>query len=513
VDLTSAFNHLVVHPEARGFLAFQFQGRTFAYRAMPFGLSLSPFFFTKLMKYPAKFIRENWKVRIVIYMDDILILHQDKEYLRISTLQIVEFLQFLGLTVNSEKSELTPKQEIVFLGWKWNLRSAEVVMTEEKRAEMIQACSFWERACSQRRIVKLKRFAGFLGSLNFLRLQFPRASLYLRSLYNTLTQTLKRTNQSWTGSLQLQISNRAEIRWWKRNVVLNAPHQLHKLTSPEATLITDASRIGWGAVLKVQEEQFVTFGRYSTEISQQSSNYREITAVLLALRFFRSILNKRKVKCLSILSDNQTTIAILTKVRAKHRLLLPARKIFSILTKWQIQIIAQYLPGKENVKADSLSRLDLSGDYQLDRNVFLSGLRSLKVSPTIDCFSTVLNHLLPVYITVIPCSTAAAVDAFSVSWGKEMPYLHPPIILIMKCLRKVVLDKIQAVIVTPDWPGQPWWPLLIQITVRKIVLGESSQILLPGLALKRMNLKLPPGRMIMSVISWELFHQVISDQP
>jgi hypothetical protein len=511
IDLTSAFNHLVVHPAFRGFLAFLFQGRTYAYRAMPFGLSLSPFFFTKMMKFPITYIRNTWKVRLIVYMDDILILHQDPTFLQVATFQIVEYLQYLGLTVNVEKSELVPKQQIIFLGWLWNLQLANVVMTKEKRKEMLHACKYWEQACSNRRLVKIKRLASFLGSLNFLRLQFPRASLYMRGFYNALILALRESNQNWNATFFLSPKNRSEVRWWKRTISSNVPCQLHKLTLPEAKLVTDASGIGWGAILQIKEQQLVAWGRFSLIRSHQSSNFRELSAVLLALKSFRPILVKEGIKCLLIQSDNQTTVSILSKIRAKGTLLFPARKIFSLLTRAGIQIIVQHLPGIQNTNADSLSRLDLSGDYQLDPQTFQRGLIALHISPTIDCFSTVQNHLLPQFVTTNKSEAAMATNAFSFSWKIHVPYLHPPISMIMRCLRKIIQDQTEAIIVTPRWPGQPWWPLLQQLTVNRLDIGESSEILSPGSLMKKKNLKLPPGRMIMSVVSYKLFHQKSTD--
>jgi ribonuclease HI len=505
IDLTSAFNHLIVNPCFRPYLAFQFEGKLYTYRAMPFGLSLSPYLFTKMMRFPICFIRRNWQVRTVIYMDDILLLHQSQQYLSLATREIVNYLTYLGLTVNMEKSELIPKQELIFLGWLWDLRRASVAMTEEKRQEMLHSCLQWERICSNRKLVKIKELASFIGSLSFLRLQFSRASLYLSSLYKALNLSLKISNQNWKGITKLSRRNRSEISWWIRNIATNVPNLLLKCPQPEVVLITDASRAGWGAVLVLQEQEFFTWGQFKVQISEQSSNYREITAVLLALRFFRPLLIKKEIKCISIQSDNQVSVAILNKIKARNKLLLPTRKIFSTLAKMKIQLVAQYIPGILNVSADSLSRLELAGDYRLDPAVFRNGLEIIQECPNIDLFSSDENHLLPQYVTAIESKKAIAVDAFSLDWKLFFPYIHPPIILIASCLKRVVQSQGRAIIVTPHWPGQPWWPLLQQLSQKVVQLGESSKVLIPGTLMKRRNLKLPPGKMIMSLVSSKPF--------
>jgi hypothetical protein len=63
------------------------------------------------------YIRTDWEVRIVVYMDDVLSLHQDRSYLELATFQIAIHLRSLGWTPLMEKCEFTPAQDITLLGW------------------------------------------------------------------------------------------------------------------------------------------------------------------------------------------------------------------------------------------------------------------------------------------------------------------------------------------------------------------------------------------------------------
>ncbi|KAA6402068.1 MAG: hypothetical protein EZS28_002402 [Streblomastix strix] len=47
LDISSAYNHILVSDELQQFLAFQFKGKTYTYRGMPFGLKTAPFIFHK----------------------------------------------------------------------------------------------------------------------------------------------------------------------------------------------------------------------------------------------------------------------------------------------------------------------------------------------------------------------------------------------------------------------------------------------------------------------------------
>ena len=85
LDLKSAFNHLVVAPEMRPFLCFVHKGKCYCYRAMPFGAKHSPRLFTEALGYTIRYIRAVWPVRVVAHMDDILLMHQDKDILELCT--------------------------------------------------------------------------------------------------------------------------------------------------------------------------------------------------------------------------------------------------------------------------------------------------------------------------------------------------------------------------------------------------------------------------------------------
>ncbi|KAA6371316.1 MAG: putative reverse transcriptase [Streblomastix strix] len=117
LDLKSAFDHLIVYPQHRPYLAFEAVGKVYQYRAMPFGTQHSPIFFAQGLAMVLTKIRGESDIRILNYVDDLLLLHQNKERLRKQTLIIMEILEAFGWTIAQEKCEIEPKQQINFLGW------------------------------------------------------------------------------------------------------------------------------------------------------------------------------------------------------------------------------------------------------------------------------------------------------------------------------------------------------------------------------------------------------------
>jgi hypothetical protein len=92
VDVTSAYLHVPVATEAQPYLCFNYDSKTYCYRAMPFGLSTATRTFTLLMRQCIKAVRQRWRVTAVHYLDDLRFLHHDKEYLKKATDEIVRFL-------------------------------------------------------------------------------------------------------------------------------------------------------------------------------------------------------------------------------------------------------------------------------------------------------------------------------------------------------------------------------------------------------------------------------------
>ena len=278
-------------------------------------------------------------------MDDILLLHQDKQTLELCTWQIAAYLQYLGWTLALDKCEFTPKQEIKFLGWLWCSPQLSLCMTSPMRSAMRDMVKQWMHLAQSNAIVTSKSLAGLIGSLNFLRAQIPRASLYLRTLHSALTSMV--SSAGWTGSSRLPRAVLYELRFWWRNVAYNTPYTFAGRAAT-ARLTSDACEDGWGAHVEVGSLQQHTRGRFYPSDHLSSSNQRETAAVLRGLIFFRNLLVDHDVHALTIQCDNLVTVYNLQRQGAGVALLDMTRKIFSILTKLDIRLHVQHIPGVEN---------------------------------------------------------------------------------------------------------------------------------------------------------------------
>lgn len=57
-------------------------------------------------------------------------------------------------------------------------------------------------------------------------------------------------------------------------------------------------------------------------------------------------------------------------------------------------------------------------------------------------------------------------DTFTLDWSQLKGYAFPPFALIERCLKQVLCQSVsQSINVTPVWETQPWYPLLLEMTI------------------------------------------------
>ncbi len=115
VDLKDAYFHIQVVQGQRKFLRFAFGGKTYQYKALPFGLALAPRTFTKCMDAVLAPLRIQG-IWILNYLDDWLVLASSREQVIRHRESLLLHLRTLGLRLNGQKSVLIPAQQTTFFG-------------------------------------------------------------------------------------------------------------------------------------------------------------------------------------------------------------------------------------------------------------------------------------------------------------------------------------------------------------------------------------------------------------
>ena len=116
IDLQDAYLHVPIVKHHRQFLHFVLHNVPYQWRVLPFGLATAPRVFTSLTK-PILFLCHRKGLRIVIYLDDILVLVLSKRAGKRARLILCSLLVRLGLHINFSKSDLCLSQSFTFLGF------------------------------------------------------------------------------------------------------------------------------------------------------------------------------------------------------------------------------------------------------------------------------------------------------------------------------------------------------------------------------------------------------------
>ena len=87
--------HFTKHWREISYLKFRWEGQTWQFRALPFGLSSAPYVFTKLLK-PVVSTLRKLGIRVILYLDDMLIISRSQEETRRNLATTVELLIALG---------------------------------------------------------------------------------------------------------------------------------------------------------------------------------------------------------------------------------------------------------------------------------------------------------------------------------------------------------------------------------------------------------------------------------
>ena len=135
--------------------------------------------------------------------------------------------------------------------------------------------------------------------------------------------------------------------------------------------------------------------------------------------------------------------------------------------EWCIQkgtiLQAEHLPGSLNIVADLESRTVKDRcDWMINPRVFQQIQKSLGPLE-IDLFASRLTKQLPRYYSWRPDPKAEAIDAFLQNWVQVKGFANPPWCLIPRCLSQIKQQQAEVLLITPLWPSQPWFPVLLRM--------------------------------------------------
>lgn len=446
IDLSQAYFHIPVVQAHRRFLAFAYRNVVYEMTCLPFGLATAPYAFANVSNWLANLFRKEG-IRIIVYLDDFLIMHSDPYVLEQQTQEILHCLQDLGWCINLEKSVLTPTRVMEYLGIVWNtdlnLKYLPNLKTSKISSIIKDTLGKGHWTWQVAKVI--------LGHLNFAMFTVPLGRLHSRQIQihaNTLPERERNKR------FHLPKSVTCELRWWLNHEEQSSP--LHE-KEPTIFITTDASDLGWGATVNDLKMN----GEWTTEQVMWHSNRKELWTLKRVFDEFAQDFSHRTVLAQT---DNRTVAAYITKEGGtkSQNLLQLTTDILLQAHHHQIHLIARYLPGRYNITADSLSRFQPPPEWTLSHQIIKIIFKKLG-TPSIDLFASEQSAVVEQYVTENARDLKCAfVNAFSRTWHYKVGWIFPPPSLIPRVLRHLEKSSGVYLFVVPKWEKAFWFHELKQ---------------------------------------------------
>ncbi|KAJ1117822.1 hypothetical protein NDU88_006018 [Pleurodeles waltl] len=285
-ELQDTYLHIPVLPAHRCYLRFVVGNKHFQFTVLPFGLTSSPWVFTKVMVVVAAHLR-RLGVPVFPYLDDWL-LKADTPQKVVSHLQtMANLFHSLGFTINMPKSHLTPSQMLPFLGavldtvQLWAYPPKKLVQHIWAMIPVFQPLSW----------ILVRMTLGLLGLMASCILLLQKARWHMRALQLDLKFQWVQHQGRLSDKVQISEETAKDLQWWLTNQDLFKGRSL-SFPQPDLTVVTDASLLRWGGHMGEAEIR----GLCSPANSGLHINLLELCAIRLALKAFLLSLSLSKGK-------------------------------------------------------------------------------------------------------------------------------------------------------------------------------------------------------------------------
>ena len=463
-DLKDGFFHVPVAKAFQKYLGVSWRDKFYVWCVLPQGLACSPYFFYKILRPVLQYLREQG-LRLTLYVDDFLLMCKPRDSLDHKDL-LLDTLRDLGWHINYEKSDLSDTTSCSYIGYHISSVGPDGLPWITINSKRVAKLRKDLKRCLSHQYITVRRLARVAGQcISMIKAVLP-GKLLLQNIYRFIAH-----RESWDNLVALTAGVKEELLWWLEALSSwnGAPLRVRTV---DCQLATDASSTGWGACMGTLEAS----GVWTAWVTHMPSNYRELLAVVQALKSFGPKINNM---CIQILSDNITTVACINKLYSPSSALGQlAQSLWVVANQLNVELRAKYLAGHLNTHADALSRIISPYEWKLSRHIFVK-LDRLWGPHTIDRCASLTTAQLPLYNSLFHDPSSAGVDCLAQQdWSHHNNFVNPPFWMLPQLLEVIQRQKADATLIAPLWPAQPWmqtiltmlidWPVPIPNTNRTI---------------------------------------------
>ncbi|KAL7295988.1 hypothetical protein TKK_0010545 [Trichogramma kaykai] len=240
IDIKDAYFLIPMSKRHKKYLRFQFHGIRYEFQCVPFGLSVSPYLFTKLLKPVVEKLRLKG-FKSVVYLDDFLLLAKTEKKCAQNVEITSELLISLGFILNTKKCQLKPEKKCKFLGFIIDSEDYSIYLTNEKREKIMALLNKMHKLQK----CKILDIARLIGTLIAACPGVKYGWLHTKKLEMDQYLALKSSKGKYDKIMEISPRMEDDIFWWMQNIsTAKNPirNNVYKLE-----IFTDASLTGWGA--------------------------------------------------------------------------------------------------------------------------------------------------------------------------------------------------------------------------------------------------------------------------
>lgn len=241
-DVKDAFYHVRIFPAHRKYSRFVVDGVVYEPRVLPFGMRLSPWAWTKVLRPVVAALRLKG-FHVLAYVDDFAATGRGRRPSSAASatagrLEIVQLFQHLGVHVHATKGVSEGTTRLPILGFLADTQRRLLLLPKSRLDKIINcAKALLSSANAGNRRVSARALSRFTGTAVSCALAVPSARFYLRRLYNAQHKP--------TGTTRLCHGAVRDLGWLA--ALRKAPGVGRALwPSNLGQVTTDASPWGWG---------------------------------------------------------------------------------------------------------------------------------------------------------------------------------------------------------------------------------------------------------------------------
>lgn len=444
-DVAKAYYQVALHKDSQAYCAWRHNGEWILPTILPFGLSIAPFVFTKIMRVVLRFMRAQM-IHGTNCIDDNLWAEWQARMQEVKDIVQLVF-GLLGWTFN-EKCVFEPSTTVLYNGMWVDSARFEIRATDEKLdAARRLAWKLWYAARDGQPVL-LNDLQKLTGRLQSIKLAIEGVAVWTRGIYADIAWALERTGQKPPRGFTtlLRYNALADLNFWALRLGKQNGLPINdEGTEVHLTMHTDASDVGWGAHTDVAGSE--TAGELPLAVLGSSSTAREIAGVLEAATRMAGSLRDRRVRlCMDSLP------AICNFVNGGG----PVEELNALVKQWwvwcrqhRVTPLYHWVRREQNQQADDLSK-------QAAAAFTLRLEAEMQIRAWLDDGGLPGSHRHQYARTRV---IAPRLDTIGVR------------------IQEMQRAKKAACIVVPKWASAPWRVHLNDVSTRALDLGRMKEVL------------------------------------